>query len=71
MYGTELNYVLIFSFPNHHKGSGRNNESIGMGSLILKLSKLLPMVADEYMGLATAKRTTVALGKYTEYALLA
>ncbi len=44
---------LIFYFQtiiNASAGSSRNNECIGMGSLILKFAKLVPMVADEYMG---------------------
>ncbi len=37
---------------NASAGSSANNEGIGTGSLILKFAKLVPMVADEYMGLA-------------------
>ncbi len=56
MYGTGSNYVLKFfhsqTIINASAGSGGNNEGIGVGSLILKFAKLVPMVADEYMGLA-------------------
>ncbi|MCP4651408.1 MAG: hypothetical protein GY853_15185 [PVC group bacterium] len=47
-----LNFFLSQTIINASAGSGGNNEGIGTGSLILKLAKLLPMVADEYIGLA-------------------
>ncbi len=56
MYGMGSNYVFKFFTSQTiiiaSAGSGGNNESIGMGSLILKFAKLVTVVADEYMGLA-------------------